>query len=74
MTSHTGIGTLTYDYDNMMTNMGSTTYVYDYAGQRVKRNTTIYIGNLYECTGSTCTRHIFAGSQRIVQGTIWDQT
>jgi len=59
--------TLTYNYDNMMTALGSNTYVYDYSGQRIKKNTTVYIGNLYEKTGSTVTRHIFAGSQRIAQ-------
>ncbi|MBI5343479.1 MAG: RHS repeat protein [Deltaproteobacteria bacterium] len=73
MTGRLG-GTLTYDYENRLsslTNGGSTTsFVYDASGGRVKKitpsSTTAYIGNLYECTSGVCTKHIFAGGNRIV--------
>lgn len=50
-----------------------TSYFYDGDGNRVKRSfnalnpppDTIYIGDLYECTGTSCTKHIFAGGARI---------
>ncbi|MFZ1991549.1 MAG: RHS repeat-associated core domain-containing protein, partial [Alphaproteobacteria bacterium] len=58
-------GTITYDYDNRPASIGSTAFVYDYSGQRVKKNGTVYIGKLYECLGSSCTKYIFAGSSRI---------
>ena len=72
MTSRLG-GPLTYDYENRLTSMtnGSMTvnFVYDATGGRVKKitpsSTTVYIGNLYECTGGVCTKHIFAGGNRI---------
>ena len=61
--------TITYDYDNRATSISGTsstvTNVYDYSGQRVKKNSTIYIGKLYECNNGVCTKHIFAGSQRV---------
>jgi RHS repeat-associated protein len=45
----------------------------DYSGQRVKKTyagaTTVYIGKLYECTGGTCTKYIFAGDNRIAMKT-----
>ncbi len=46
-----------------------TRFVYDYQGQRVKKidangSTTTYIGNYFECTDGTCTRHTFAGNGR----------
>jgi RHS repeat-associated protein len=48
---------------------GATSFVYDGNGKRVKKivgsSTTVYIGNLYECTGSACSKYIFAGDQRI---------
>ena len=56
---------INYDYNNRPTSIGSTTFVYDFSGQRVKKNSTIYIGKLYECTGGNCTKYIFAGSNRI---------
>ncbi len=64
MTNKNGT-TIVYDYDNRPISIGSNTFVYDYTGQRVKKNTTVYIGNIYECNGSTCTKYIFAGGQRI---------
>ncbi len=69
-----GVGrSFTYDYDNRPTSItyGSTyaNSVYDASGNRVKKvsptSTTIYIGQLYECTGGVCTKYIFAGNQRI---------
>jgi RHS repeat-associated protein len=43
--------------------------VYDGDGGRVKKTvngtTTVYIGKLYECTGSVCLKYIFAGDTRI---------
>jgi RHS repeat-associated protein len=68
MTFATG-KTITYNYDNMPKSINSTTFVYDYSGQRVKKNSTVYIGNLYECTGGTCTKYIFAGSNRVAMKT-----
>ena len=64
--------TAVYDYDNRVTSIGSTTNVYDYTGQRVKKNSTIYIGKLYECNNGVCTKHIFAGSQRVASKKITD--
>jgi RHS repeat-associated protein len=64
MTSAPG-KTLTYNYDNMPSSINGLTFVYDYSGHRVKKNSTIYIGKLYECAGSSCTKYIFAGSNRI---------
>ncbi|MFZ3138177.1 MAG: hypothetical protein WA126_12405, partial [Thermodesulfovibrionales bacterium] len=61
MTTRAGVN-ITYNYDNMPTSVGSTTFVYDYSGQRVKKGSTVYIGKLYECTYSTCTKYFFAGS------------
>ncbi|MDA8239073.1 MAG: FG-GAP-like repeat-containing protein, partial [Nitrospiraceae bacterium] len=63
---------ITYDFDNRpvsMTKNGTITLVYDYAGRRVKKNSTVYIGKLYECTGGVCTKHIFAGSSRVASKT-----
>ncbi|MFZ3254258.1 MAG: RHS repeat-associated core domain-containing protein, partial [Syntrophales bacterium] len=64
MTSKNGTA-IAYDYDNRPTSIGASTFVYDYAGQRVKKNGTVYIGNIYECTGGVCTKYIFAGGTRI---------
>ncbi len=61
--------TITYDYDNRPIAINGTTFIYDYAGQRIKKNNTIYIGKLYECTNGTCTKYIFAGSSRIASKT-----
>jgi RHS repeat-associated protein len=57
--------TIAYDYDNRPASIGATTFVYDYAGQRVKKNGTVYIGNICEYTGGVCTKYIFAGGRRI---------
>jgi RHS repeat-associated protein len=47
----------------------TTTFVYDGKGGRVKKivgaTTTRYITKLYECDNTSCTRFIYAGSQRI---------
>jgi RHS repeat-associated protein len=64
MTSAPG-KTIAYNYDNMPKSMNGTTFVYDYSGQRVKKNSTVYIGKLYECTSGTCIKYIFAGSNRV---------
>lgn len=61
--------TITYDYDNRPVSINGNTFIYDYAGQRIKKNNTIYIGKLYECTAGTCTKYIFAGSSRIASKT-----
>jgi hypothetical protein len=66
--------TLTYDYDNRATSIvksgAATISVYDAGGQRGKKvipgATTVYIGQLYECTGGVCTKYIFGGADRIV--------
>lgn len=65
--------TLTYDAENRpltITSGGTTTtFVYDGDGGRVKKIvgtlTSLYIGKLYECENTACTKLIFAGSQRI---------
>ena len=66
--------TLEYDSENRLTGItnGATplsSFVYNHEGKRVKRTTgattTTYIGDLFECTGGSCTKHIFAGGQRI---------
>ncbi|MEW6248918.1 MAG: RHS repeat-associated core domain-containing protein [Nitrospirota bacterium] len=65
--------TISYNFENKptsITSVGQTTqFVYDGDGGRVKKivgTTTIrYIGKLYECENTSCTRFIFAGNQRI---------
>jgi RHS repeat-associated protein len=46
-----------------------TLFGYDGDGGRVTKTTqnttTVYVGELYECTSAGCARYIFAGSQRI---------
>jgi RHS repeat-associated protein len=64
MTNKNG-ATIAYDYDNRPASIGANTFVYNHAGQRVKKNGTVYIGKLYECTGGSCTKYIFAGGSRI---------
>ena len=68
---------MTYDYENRLStvrkNGATTTFVYDGDGGRVKKTvtsgstttTTTYIGKLYVCEGTSCSRLIYAGSQRI---------
>jgi RHS repeat-associated protein len=68
MTSAPG-KTIAYNYDNMPKSMNGTTFVYDYSGHRVKKNSTVYIGKLYECTSGTCIKYIFAGSNRVAMKT-----
>ena len=46
----------------------TTTFVYDGDGGRVKKTqgtTTVYIGQLYVCTGTACAKLIYAGAQRV---------
>ncbi len=67
--------TFTYDYDNRPTsiiyNSMALISVYDASGNRVKKvtptSTTVYIGDLYECTSGQCTKYIFAGTQRVAK-------
>ena len=67
-----------WDYNNRLTEtlgMGdapaSTTYAYDPSGSRVKYSpagggsSTIYPTNLYEITGTTSTKHIYAGEDLV---------
>lgn len=68
MTSKNGVS-IQYNYDNMPKSMNGTTFVYDYSGHRVKKNSTVYIGKLYECTSGTCIKYIFAGSNRVAMKT-----
>ena len=67
-----------YDEENrpikIITADGNVTdMVYDYEGNRVKKTvngtSALYIGDIYEKTGSTVTTHIFAGGQRIASKT-----
>lgn len=65
--------TLTYNLENKpltITISGqTTTFVYDGDGGRVKKTAgstvTRYISKLYECDNSSCSRMVFAGSERI---------
>lgn len=65
--------TINYNAENRPTSItnanGTTTFVHDGSGGRVKKiiaaGTTIYIGKLYECTNGSCSKYIFAGSERI---------
>ena len=67
--------TLTWDYENRPTQIVkggvTTTFKYDGDGGRVKKtvstapHATVYIGQLYVCEGTACTRLIYAGSQRV---------
>ncbi len=74
MTSGAG-RSFTYDYDNRPTsiiyNSMALISVYDASGNRVKKvtptSTTVYIGDLYECTSGQCTKYIFAGMQRVAK-------
>ena len=68
---------MTYDHENRLStvrkNGAATTFVYDGDGGRVKKTvtsgsttvTTTYIGKLYVCEGTSCSRLIYAGNQRI---------
>ena len=68
---------MTYDHENRLRtvrkNGATTTFVYDGDGGRVKKTvtsgsttvTTTYIGKLYVCEGTSCSRLIYAGNQRI---------
>lgn len=60
---------ITYNPENMPSSINGTTFAYDHAGQRVKKisslGSTIYIGNLYECTGGVCTKHILSDHGRL---------
>ncbi|MGA2226152.1 MAG: RHS repeat-associated core domain-containing protein [Syntrophobacteraceae bacterium] len=62
---------MAYDQENRMVQAGSYSYVYNYKGMRAVKNggtpssTTSYFNKYWECTNGACTKHIFAGSQRI---------
>ncbi|MDH4098986.1 MAG: FG-GAP-like repeat-containing protein [Nitrospirota bacterium] len=68
-----GLRTIAYDYDNMPSSvtLGATTtsFVYDASGQRVKKitptATTVYVGKLYECVGTSCTKYIMANGNKL---------
>ena len=60
--------TFVWDYDNRPTSIKGIPMVYDYQGQRAKKDTTKYVGKLYEC-GSSCTMYIFGGRNRIAKKT-----
>ncbi len=70
MTNRNGTA-MAYDQENRLVQAGSYSYVYNYKGMRAVKNggtpaaTTAYLNNLYECTNGSCTKHIFAGTQRI---------
>jgi len=58
---------LTYDYDNRVSSVNSTSFVYDYTGARVMKNNTVtYVNNLYEIRNGVAYKYIFAGGRRIV--------
>jgi RHS repeat-associated protein len=71
---------ITWNYDNKPATIqrGGTaiSLLYDYSGHRVKKTvgstSTVYIDKLYECTGTACKKHIFAGPRRIATKTASD--
>ncbi|RJQ49599.1 MAG: hypothetical protein C4538_02020 [Nitrospiraceae bacterium] len=76
--NNNGVATLkrdiTYDYDNkaesIMANGNAVANQYDAFGNRIQKlagSITKYIGQIYECTGSECSKYIFAGTQRIAE-------
>ena len=74
--------TIGYDAENrpLSITVGSSTtnFVYDGDGGRVKKTvgglTTVYIGKLYECSAGSCSKYIFAGSQRIALKSVGSAT
>ena len=64
-----GVRTIAYNADNLpvliQSGTNSIDFEYDGNGSRVRKGSTIYVDNLYECTGSGCAKYIFAGSERI---------
>ncbi|MCH9808453.1 MAG: FG-GAP-like repeat-containing protein [Alphaproteobacteria bacterium] len=64
-----GQDTYTWDYANRLAEFGdgvsTSTFAYDHAGQRVKKASesasTTYPSPLYEVSGATTTKHIYAG-------------
>ena len=72
MTSDTS-RVLVWDYENRPTSItyggATTSFVYDGDGNRVKKvgpaGTTVYIGNLYECSGGVCAKYIVANGVRL---------
>jgi len=68
-----GKRSLAFNVENMPTSVnaanGVVNFTYDGNGQRVKKSspaaTRVYIDNLYECSGGSCGKYIFAGNTRI---------
>lgn len=62
---------MVYDQENRLAQAGSYSYLYNYKGMRAVKNggtpssTTSYFNKYWECTNGACTKHIFAGSQRV---------
>ncbi|MHC1725688.1 MAG: RHS repeat-associated core domain-containing protein [Syntrophobacteraceae bacterium] len=62
-----------YNYDHRVSGVNKdgvvTSFAYDFSGMRVKKQTgssrTLYFGELYESTGGSNMKHIFAGGRRI---------
>jgi hypothetical protein len=69
--------TLSYDAEGHMVSVSgpslSASFVYDGDGKRVKSTingeTTYFVGNFYEQTGSTITKYYYAGSSRVAMKT-----
>lgn len=68
-----GLRGFTYNYDNMPTEVNSTSFFYDGNSSRVRKSssgkTTDYVNKLYECTNGVCTKFIFANGTRIAAKT-----
>ncbi len=68
-----GQRTITYNYDNMPTTVGSVNFTYDGYGTRIKKYVTspsiVYIDKYYECISGSCTKYIYSGAQRIASKT-----
>ena len=64
-TTNDGLRTYFYNYDNMPTAVNNIGFVYDGTGTRVIKttpdNTTVYIGNLYECIQNVCSKSALSG-------------
>lgn len=64
-----GSRTISYNFENMPTQINTTGFTYDGSSTRVKKispaGTTVYIGKLYECTNGVCTKYIYAGNSMV---------
>ena len=64
-----GTRTYTWNYDNTLATLGSSTYSYDHAKQRVTMYdgsaTSTYANKYYSVNGATTTRYVYAGDELV---------